>query len=68
MHNVSNMNVEGDNTPIMTLTVGQQRIAVLPKPGLEIRTPIECLPEWRNSILWDNVSQSRVLVAHARPS
>jgi len=67
MHNVSNLKIE-DAATLMTLTVGQQRIAVLPKPGLEIRTTIECLPEWRNSIVWDHASHSRVIVTHARHS
>jgi hypothetical protein len=59
----SNVDVNrGDRPTLAALTVGQQRIAVLPRPGSEGRTTIECRPEWRDSIVWDNATQSRSLV------
>jgi len=59
----SNMHV-GDEGTLVTLTVGQQRIAVLPLPGAEVRGDVECRPEWRDSIIWDHTTSSRIAVRH----
>jgi len=59
----SNMHV-GDDGTLVTLTVGQQRIAVLPLPGAEVRAEVECRPEWRDSIIWDHATSSRITVRH----
>lgn len=65
MHNGSKAEFKHSDS-LIAVTVGQQRIAVLPKPGAEVRTNVECLPEWRDSILWDQRTQSRVIVRQPR--